>query len=194
MAFDLNPIKRRTGDKAVQKGDELVYLQRVIAPELRAIRLLLDQMTSSGLEYSAATGGAPGLQTAVPSANFVQLTAASTSTSQAVRMVFSAAQYPTVNLSRSLAIYAEYWVSADGPGGAPEVTLYNEGTGIEINGARVFHLGGATAARYLVGPLAVGDGAGDIPDEETVFTVRARDSILAVNVIVEQARLLVRFE
>lgn len=191
--FSLNPIKRRIPDRAVGKNDIEVYLQREIAPELKAIRALLDLMISSPLISVAGMAAGPGLQTTGTPVAYAPVGTASTSTDQAVRIVFDPSLYPVVNLASARSIALEYWLSATGAGGTPEVALFNEATGIEIAATSAQHVTGTTASRYVTMGAVVGDGADEIPDEETVFTVRGRDVAGTVDVIVESARLIVSY-
>lgn len=191
--FSLNPIKRRIPDRSVGKHDIQITIQRELVPELKAIRALLDLMLSSPLTSVAAMAAGRGLQTTGTPVAYAPVGTPSTSTDQAVRIVFDPSLYPVVNLASARSIALEYWLSATGAGGTPEVALFNEATGIEIAGTAVLHTTGTTASRYITFGVTVGDGADEIPDEETVFTVRGRDVAGTVDVIVESARLIVDY-
>lgn len=183
------------GDRHVETLDDVVpYLQRVVRPELIAIRSLLDLMRSNGDETAVSFGDDIHLGTAAPSAVFIPLSTAAAVLSRQVRCVFTVGTYPAINLAKTRNIYLEYWLSASAGGGTPEVALFNAGTGVQIAGSDQVHTGGVTALAYLKGPLVVGDGTDELPTAETVYSIGGRDLATLVNPIIGQARFLVRYE
>jgi hypothetical protein len=96
-----------------------------------------------------------------------------------------------VNLASIRSIFIEYWLAADAGGGSPEVSLFNEATGMEISGSSAIHTAGTTTARYVRGPLEVGTDADQLPEEDTVYVIEGRDTSVLVKPVLEQARFLV---
>lgn len=191
MAEDLFGIKRRIGGKSVTEKDILPYLQREVMPELKAIRGLLDRMISANEETMASVSNSVGLKTNGIQSSFAQVY--KTSTAPSTRVSFDASRYPVVNLARVRSIDIDYWLDADVNGGSPEVALFNAATGVEISGTRVAHTTGTSSSRSVATDIPVGSGAADLPDEETVLYVKARDQDSVAIVTVVQVRILVRY-
>lgn len=190
---DVLPIKRSVGERHVRSIDDVVsYLQRVIHPELQGIRSLLAVMLSAGEELAVSFGDDLHLGTSAPSASFLKLNTVPAVLDRQVRCVFDPTLFPAINLARTRKIYVEYWLSASGAGGTPEVALFNDVTGVQITGSVQAHTLGTTAAVYLLGPLAVGGGAVEL--HSTTYAIRGRDPGVLVNPIIEQARFLVRYK
>lgn len=191
MAFDVQPIKRRTSGMAVGEDDVLAYLQREVAPELKSIRTLIDLMSSAGLESSASVSNSVGLSTDGKRTVFSHIHKASIQPS--MRLTFDPGQHPVVNLAKTRSVDVEYWLDADKNVGSPEVALFNASTNVEISGTRVLHTGGTVSARYVATNISVGDEADEMPDEETTFYLKARDVDNLAIMTVLQARILVRY-
>lgn len=194
MAFDVLGLVRRIGHRAVQKGQELLYLQRILVPELLAQRRLLDQLISANLESVAYSATGPGLRTSGVSTSFKNLnTTGGIATPPSMRLWFDPSQYPSANLAKVRSIDIDYWIDADANGSLPEVALFNRSTGVEIAGSRVVHVGGTTSTNYSVANLPVGDGVDELPDERTHYLVKARDpgNLAAVSVL--ELRIIVRY-
>lgn len=182
---DIFPIKRRTSGKAVSEKDILPYLQREIAPELKSIRTLLDLMIAGNLEASFRFTSWVGLQTAGAPTFFTAVDTDSSSVDQAVRLAFDESHFTVVNLSRTRGFFLEVWLSATGGGGSPEVALFDGAA--QIADSVVAHSGGTTAVKYEVGPLT-------LPSGPLALTVKGRDPNGVVDVVVESARMIVRYE
>jgi hypothetical protein len=194
MAEDLFGIKRRIGGKSVTEKDMLPYLQREVMPELKAIRGLLDRMLSASLESVAATTTGRGLSTNGIQTSFAHMaTDTPTTIPPSVRFNFDASQYPATNLAKVRRIDIEYWVDADIAGGSPEVALFRRVGQTEIANSRVSHTGGMASAHYLATDLPVGDGTDELVDGDAQYNVKARDAAGLVEVVLLQARMIVRY-
>ncbi len=191
MAEDLFGIKRRIGGKSVTEKDILPFLQREVMPELKAIRGLLDRMLSANQETMASVSNTWALRTDGIQTSFAHVF--KSAEPPGMRLSFDATQYPATNLSKVRSVDLEYWIDADVSGGSPEAAIFNAATGVEIAGTRVTHTTGTTSSRSVVTDIAVGSGADELPNEETVLYVKARDEDGVAVVHVVQVRILVRY-
>lgn len=196
-AQDVNPIIRRPSQnqlpKSVEARDVVNYLQKTVMPELRSIRVVIDRMLSGAGDHTVPIGDSLHVTTAAPSAGFVTIGSTPAVLDRGARVVFDASQYSGINLSSTRSLFIEYWLSADVGGSSPQVALFNEASGVQITGTIQSHTGGATTVRYLLGPLTIGTDAADIQPAETVYEIKGRDTATTANIVVEQARFLVRY-
>ena len=194
MAFEVLGLVRRIGQRAAQKGQELLYLHRILVPEVLAQRRLLDQLLSANLESVAATTTGRGLSTNGIQTSFAHMaTDTPTTIPPSVRFNFDASQYPETNLAKVRRIDIEYWVDANAGGGSPEVALFRRVGQTEIANSRVLHTGGMASAHYVATDLPVGDGADELVDGEAQYNVKGRDADGVVEVVLLQARILVHY-
>ncbi len=196
-AQDIQPIIRRPSQSQLSKSsdarDVANYLQRTVMPELRSIRVVIDRLLSGPGDNGVPIGDVLHLSTSAPSASFIKIDTVPATLDRQIRVSFDASQFSAVNLSANREVLIEYWLSADVGGGSPEVALFNEATATQILLSSVIHTGGTTTVRYLVGPLPVGTDADQLQPEETTYTIEGRDTATTANVVVEQARFLVRY-
>lgn len=194
-AQDIQPIIRRPSQSQLSKEsdarDVANYIQRTIMPELRSIRVVLDRLLSGPADITVPFGDGLHLAPSLVSASYVKLNSTPATLDRQVRVSFAAGQYSGVNLASSRNIFIEYWLAADAAGGFPEVSLFNEATGIEVAGSSAIHTLGTTTARLVRGPLEVGTDADQLPEEDTIYVVQGRDTSVLVKPVLEQARFLV---
>lgn len=194
-AQDVHPIIRRPSQSQLSKEsdarDVANYIQRTIMPELRSIRVVLDRLLSGPADITVPFGDGLHLAPSLVSASYATLNSPPAVLDRRVRVSFAAGQYSGVNLASSRNIFIEYWLAADAAGGNPEVTLFNEATGFEVFGSSAIHTGGTTTARYVRGPLSVGEGTDQLPEADTIYVIQGRDTSVLVKPVLEQARFLV---
>lgn len=194
-AQDVHPIIRRPAQSQLTKASDpraiTGYVQKTIMTELRSIRVVLDRLLSGPADITVPFGDGLHLATSVVSASYATLNTTPAILDRQVRASFAAGQYSGVNLASIRNIFVEYWLAADGAGGTPEVSLFNEGSGTEILGSSAIHTAGTTTARYVRGPLEVGEASNQLQEADTIYVIQGRDTSALVKPVLEQARFLV---
>ena len=209
---DVKPMSRRPShiQLAREASPEKIvyYIQREIMEELRTIRSYLDVLgpcftalqadvaaLQSASTYSVSFGDNIHASQPVPGAAYTHLALYSLfSFDQRVRVTFDAGASPALLGELARAVYLEFWSGATSAGGSPEIALFNDDVPEEVAGTATIHALGTTTQYNLVGPLTVGDAAGELPAVETKYSLRGRDTTVTTTPLIEQARFLVRYE
>ena len=198
MAQSIEPIIRRPSQQQLAESSEtkdiVRYIRDTIMTELRSIRVVMDRLISGACSYSVSFGDNLHLEPSSISAIYQDMDTPAGAGDRKSRLVFDPAAFPVANLSTTRSVFLDLWLNASGAGGGPEVALFREDTNTEIAGSRTTHTTGATSRNYLVGPFIIGDGADEMPEAETTYTIRGRDPGTTVTVILEQARFVVRYD